>query len=151
MKIKTKYLNEVVIEEEKIIHFEQGIPGFQEEKNFALLDLPNNDLLQILQSIETKEIAFIVTNPHIFYPAYEFTLEDYVVDALHIEKEKDIAILTIMTIHEPFAKSTINLKAPIIINTRNKKGKQFILNDETFKMKAAISNSFNHKGGEAEC
>src|SRR5690625_1287919 len=130
MLIETKYFGEMEIDEEKIIHFETGLPGFVHEQQFVVLDLPGNELLQILQSVHTPELAFFVTNPHYFYGNYEFKLEEHVVEALRIKDEKDIVILSIMTIKEPFANSTINLKAPVIINWDQKCGKQFILNDD---------------------
>lgn len=139
MLVETKYLGELEVDEEKIIHFASGLPGFLDEKKFAVLDIPGNELLQILQSIQTPNLAFFVTNPHYFYESYEFKLDEHIIDALQITEEKEIVILSIMTIKDPFHTSTINLQAPIIINSKKKSGKQYILNDEKYTMKAKIS------------
>lgn len=139
MKIDTKYLGEVVIEQENIIRFEAGLPGFEEEVDFVLLDLEENDTFQILQSMRTSDLAFVVTNPHLYYPEYEFKLEQPVIDALKIESEKSIAILSVLTLKDPFKESTINLQAPIIINNDNKYAKQYILNNDQFNMRARIA------------
>ncbi|HLR42059.1 MAG TPA: flagellar assembly protein FliW [Pseudogracilibacillus sp.] len=139
MKIETKYLGEVVIEEENIIRFEAGLPGFDDEVDFVLLDLAENDAFQILQSVKTSNLAFVVTNPHLYYPEYEFTLEQPVIDALKIESEKSIAILSVLTLKDPFKESTINLQAPIIINNDTKYAKQYILNNDQFNMRARIT------------
>ena len=37
MKIDTKYFGEIEIDNDKIIHFENGIMGFEEYKDFTLL------------------------------------------------------------------------------------------------------------------
>ena len=37
MKIDTRYFGEVEIGEEKILHFEQGLFGFEEYKDFTIL------------------------------------------------------------------------------------------------------------------
>lgn len=139
MKINTKYFGEMDIDESKIIHFESGLPGFIDEKKFVILDIPGNSLMQVLQSVNTSELAFIVTNPHYFYEDYQFKLEEQIVDMLKIKQKQDIVIMSILTVQDPFKLSTINLKAPLIINWENKLGKQVILNDDTYSMKASIS------------
>lgn len=139
MYLETKYLGKMDIAADKIILFESGIPGFLEEKEFVLLDIPGQEIMQMLQSLHTPDVAFFITNPHHFYTDYTFTLDNSIVEALHIEKKEEIAILSIMTVREPIQASTINLKAPIIINNRTKLGKQLILNDGPYSMKATIA------------
>ncbi len=148
MLIETKYLGEQVVAEEKILSFPQGLPGFQDEKSFVLLDVPGNDVLQILQSLQTTALAFIVTNPHTIYQSYRFSLDEATMEVLQIEKESDIVILSIMTIQEPFSNSTINLKAPIIMNAKARLGKQIILNQDDYPLKAKITLPQNKESGE---
>lgn len=141
MKIQSKYLDELTIDQSKIIQFHSGIPGFLEETEFILLDLPGNTIFQTLQSINTSELAFIVTSPYDFYPDYEFKLNSQLLEKLEIKKKEEIVVLTIVTLVSPFKSSTINLKAPIIINSIRKLGKQHILNDENYPTKALITSS----------
>lgn len=148
MLIETKYFGKMEIEGDKVISFESGIPGFLHEKQFVLLDIPGNDLLQILQSLNGPDLAFFITNPHHFYRNYAFSLEDNVIEALQISSENDVAVLSIMTVKEPFQTSTINLQAPIIINNRTKLGKQIILKEEQFSMHASISLPHEEGGGK---
>lgn len=139
MLLDTKYLGEVEIDEEMIIHFESGIPGFQDEKEFAILDIPGNDLIQMMQSVKNSQLAFFITNPHYFYRDYAFSLDDHTIEVLDIKDEKEVVILAILTIADPFEESTINLQAPVIINSAKKMGKQYILTDEQHPLKAKIS------------
>lgn len=140
MKINTKYVGEVHIDETKIIHFESGLPGFKEETHFTLLDLPGelSSTFQTLQSIKTENLAFIVTSPYHFYQDYEFRLDEQLVEHLAIKSEKDVAVITIVTLKSPFEKSTVNLKAPVIINFNKKCGKQYILNNEKYKAQTPL-------------
>lgn len=139
MHIETKYVGKIEIDEQKVIHFETGLPGFKEENKFVLIDLPGNDVLQILQSVQTRELAFIVTAPHLFYKDYEFKLDEHIIESLKIKDERDVVVLSIMTIQDPFHSSTINLQAPLIINERNKLAKQYILSSDKYPVKAKIS------------
>lgn len=138
MKIQTKYLAEVEINQGQIIDFSSGIPGFIEETKFVLLDLPGNLVFHILQSIKTPDVAFVVTNPYHFYQDYVFELDENVKGNLAINNEKDVTVFSIVTLKDPFETSTLNLKAPLIINPTSKCGKQYILNDEAYSTITAI-------------
>jgi flagellar assembly factor FliW len=139
MRIQTKYLGEAEIELSQIINFAAGIPGFNDETEFILMEIPGNAGFQILQSITSAGTAFIVTNPHHIYPDYTFELDDNMLETLQIKSEKEVVVLTIVTIKKPFQKSTLNLKAPIIINPVSKRGKQYIINSDDYATKAAIA------------
>lgn len=148
MRIDTKYLGEMDIDKEKIIQFETGLPGFLEEKEFIILDIPGNDLLQLLQSLQTPNLAFFVANPHQFDQTYHFKLPDNIVESLDITSKEEVVILSILTVNDPFDKSTINLQAPIVINSEKKTAKQIILNDENYAMKTPIAFSNKEKRGD---
>ena len=139
MNIKTAYFGEVEIDPSKILNFEYGIPGFEEEKEFVLLPIEENDVFQVLQSIQTEGLAFSVTNPYAITTDYSFDLEEATVHALHIKEENEVAVFAIVSLKETLALSTINLKAPIVLNTTNNKAKQVILNKEEYTIRHLIS------------
>ncbi|WP_330218310.1 flagellar assembly protein FliW [Ornithinibacillus californiensis] len=146
LNIVTKYLGDITIEDGQVINFPSGIPGFLEEKEFVLLNIPGNPVFQFLQSIHSSDLAFIVTNPYHFYTDYTVKLDDSTIESLQIESEKDVLIATIVTLKEPFDASTINLKAPIIINQKKMLGKQFILNSDDYESKASIKPAVTREG-----
>jgi len=149
-KIATKYLGEIEIDNQQIIRFSSGLPGFIDELEFVILDIPGNKAFQTLQSVVTPELAFIVTNPHQYYVEYTFQLDEQVLEHLGIENEEDVVVLSIVTLKSPFKTSTLNLKAPIIINSTKKRGKQYILNQEAYLTKAPIvSPNMQHVEGES--
>lgn len=140
MKIKTKYLGDAQIDRTKIIYFKYGLPGFQDETAFVLLNLPGqlSTTFQTLQSVKTNDLAFIVVNPYQFFRNYEFQLDTQTIDQLQITSSKDVTVVSIVTVKKPFEKSTINLQAPIIINVQKMLGKQCILNDETYQTRTPL-------------
>ncbi|WP_047980833.1 flagellar assembly protein FliW [Ornithinibacillus contaminans] len=138
MIIQTKYLGDVTIEKDKIVKFAAGLPGFIEETEFVLLDIPGNPVFQFLQSVKTAQLAFVVANPYQFYKDYTFKLDDSTVAALEIASEDDVFVSTIVTLKDPFESSTINLRAPLIINQKKMLGKQFILNLDEYPSTASI-------------
>jgi flagellar assembly factor FliW len=133
MKIQTSYHGEILIEERVRLVFNKGIPGFGDETSFVLLPVLENPIFQVLQSTKTPEIAFIVSNPFHFFKEYDFTLDNGTLDQLGIQQERDVLVYTILTLKNPFEKSTANLQAPIVINQENNHGKQVILNHPDYK------------------
>ena len=138
MNIQTAFLGEVSIEETQIVNFEHGLPGFEEENQFIMIPLEDSSVYQVLQSIKTQQIAFITVNPFAF-TNYSFDLDESTVHSLGIKSEEDVAILSIVTVKEPFSDSTLNLKAPIVINTKSQKAKQTILENAEFPLRHPIT------------
>ncbi|MGE7769390.1 flagellar assembly protein FliW [Viridibacillus arvi] len=129
MQIHTKFLGTVDITEEQIIIFEKGIPGFEEITKYVLIPIQQDSPFATLQSIEEQEVGFIVTIPFAFKQDYAFDLAEEDTESLQITTDKDILTYSIVTLKDPFETSTINLLAPIIINTAKKIGKQIVLQD----------------------
>jgi flagellar assembly factor FliW len=135
LKIETVYFGEIEIKDESILTFESGIPGFEEEKKFTIIALPENPTFQILQSIQTKELGFVITVPYIFYKEYEFDLDESTIQQLEIKEPNDVTVYSIVTLQDTLQNSTLNLQAPVIVNVKNKKAKQMVLNDKRYKTK----------------
>lgn len=139
MNIQTKFLGEVTIEEKEIIHFANGLPGFENIKEFVILPLEKDSPFAILQSIEQYEIGFLVAFPFVFKSDYAFDLAEEDSEELKIESPNDLVTYTIVTLKEPFNSSTINLQAPVLINHKQKMAKQLVLQDvETYPLRFPI-------------
>ncbi|MFT9487244.1 flagellar assembly protein FliW [Tepidibacillus infernus] len=137
-KIETTRFGVLEYKEEDVIHFEKGIPGFEEEKQFILFQPDQENPLAFLQSIHTVNLAFVIANPFSFYPNYEFELDEQSIAELEIKDVNEVAVWGILSIPENFKKATMNLKAPIIINIKNKKAKQIILHETDYLTKTPL-------------
>ncbi len=129
MLIQTKFLGEVEIQEADIYTFEQGLPGFPDNKKFTILPLDADLPIAFLQSTEEAEVGFVIALPFAFKPDYAFDLSDEDKEQLQLEKVDDVLTYSILTLKETFTESTLNLLAPIVLNVQNRKGKQIVLND----------------------
>ncbi len=130
MNIQTKFLGEVTIQEQAIITFPEGIPGFQEEKQFALIPLNETSPFLVLQSIHTQKVGFMVATPYAFKKDYAFDLQQSDVEKLEIERAEDVLVYGILTLKDTLLQSTINLLAPIVINEKKQLAKQIVLPSE---------------------
>ncbi|MDR7073152.1 flagellar assembly protein FliW [Fictibacillus barbaricus] len=140
MILHTKFEEEIEIRESDIIHFEQGLPGFEEEKQFVLVPIEDT-LFSILQSVSTKELAFFTVNPFLFFKEYDFELTESVQEQLNINNESDVMVQVILTINDPFEKSTANLQAPVVINHKENLAKQVVLTDSRYQTRHALTES----------
>ncbi len=141
MQINTKFHGTVTIEKEQQWTFPKGLPGFEEEESFVLLPIEGNDFFQVLQSTTTASIAFIVANPYTIVKDYTFKIDDPTMELLNIQEEKEVMVLNVLTIKDPFEASTINLQAPLIFQVNNKKAKQMILNETNHSMRHPIEST----------
>ncbi|ADL42221.1 protein of unknown function DUF180 [Caldicellulosiruptor obsidiansis OB47] len=140
--VQSRVFGELEVNEENIITFEEGIPAFENLKKFVIVKEEDSPFLW-LQSIEDKDIAFVIINPFNIKPDYEFDISEEVLKKLEIKSEKDVAVFCIVVIPEDIKQTRVNLKAPIIINVNKRKGMQYLLDDERYPLKYYLFENSN--------
>ena len=141
MKLVTKHFGELNIDEDKIIEFPEGLPGFENEKEFIVINNEDEENpFQWLQSITNPNLAFVIVDPFSIFPDYDVIIPKSVQEKLKIESERDVAIYAIVVVPKDIRKMTVNLLGPIVINVREKIGKQVILDDARYSTKHYIFN-----------
>lgn len=135
MKLCTKYHGVREYEESDVITFNNGLPGFENLKKFIIFSMEENNIFSMLHSIENMEIGLVLVSPFYAMKDYEFKLEQHEIEELKIKDEADIIVLTTVCVNNDVKKITTNLKAPILINIKERIGKQLILDDEKYSIK----------------
>lgn len=131
MSLMTEILGEIEYDPEVVIRFEEGLYGFKEFQTFILINVEETELpFQWLQSTQDGELSFFVTSPFAFCETYDFEIPDDITKQMGIENLDDLLILSLVVLNEDLAETSINLKAPLIFNTKLKTGKQIILNED---------------------
>lgn len=126
MKIQTTLFGEMDINKTDIIHFEEGIPAFEKEKQFVIIPMEEKGPFYYMQSADNPELCLIIANPFIFFPDYEIDMKDEELAKLGTDAGENLAVYTIVTIPDEVKLITANLLAPIVINSESRKGIQFI-------------------------
>lgn len=116
------------------VFFKRGIPGVDHLRRFKLEEIKDNEKFTIISSLE-EQISFVAVSPFDFYSDYEIHLDEETIKELNIEDPKDVLVLNILTLGNSFNDSTVNLKAPIIINVKNNLGRQYIIQSDTYDTK----------------
>lgn len=138
MRIQTKFFGEIELNSDQRWVFPKGLPGFEDEKEFVLLPIEGNTMFQVLQSINTSNIALIVANPYVLVNDYSFEIDEPTIELLDVKQAEDIFVLGVLSLKDPFETSTINLQAPIIFQPTTKTAKQMIINDNAFAVRHVI-------------
>ncbi|WP_041587476.1 flagellar assembly protein FliW [Thermoanaerobacterium thermosaccharolyticum] len=138
MDIKTKNFGLVSYNEEDVLHFEEGIPGFEGLKSFILLSIEEFTPFKWLQSLDDTDIAFVIVDPKAIIKDYKVELDEETVKLLDIKDLNHILVFAIVVIPSEIEKMTANLKAPIIINAENNKGMQILLDNDDYMIKHPI-------------
>lgn len=134
MTVKTTRFGEIEIQQDKIIVFKQGIPGFEEETQFVIMPYEENSPFFLLQSVKTDFLAFLMTDPFKFFADYEFNIDDDNLLELGIEHTEEVAIFSMVTVRDANVRNmTANLVAPVVINMENNRGKQIVLEKSPYK------------------
>ena len=129
MKYQSTRFGEFEVTDNQILNCPDGLYGFEQETQFALLPFdPNIDSpLEWLQSLTAPELAFVVTDPIPFVPDYAVTLTAEDRRAIGLTEDEAFQIRIIVTVPEDYRKMTGNLLAPLVIHPRMNTGKQVVL------------------------
>lgn len=141
MRINTKIFGEVEIDDDKIICFEQGIVGFPELTQFALMHDAEKEQkggIRWLQSLQEPAFAMPVMDPLIVMPDYDPEVEDELLKPLGELDPNQMLVLVTLTVPSEIQKMSVNLRAPIIIHTESRKACQVIVEDDRYLVKYPI-------------
>lgn len=134
MKANTRLFGEIDIEDEKIITLEGGMIGFPFLQRFTLIFDEEKEKktasIMWLQSMDEQEVAFPVLHPNEIKPDYNPTVNDEMLAPLGELNDENTYVLVTVTAAADAKDATVNLKAPIVINTDTRKGCQIIVEDD---------------------
>lgn len=148
MEIQTKQMGVIQISEEQIIELSEGFYGFEEFHKYALIDSEQKPFIWI-QSLEDKNLAFIAIDPFIFRPDYELDISDDILTPIEVQSPKDLLVFALVTIPPSGEPITANLQGPLIINKKNKKALQAVMNDGKWKTKHDILKELENSRSES--
>ncbi len=137
MKLQTKNFGEIEVNENETIIFENGIPGFEDKTKFTLITNSDNQAFCWLQSLEDSSLAFVLLDVGSVMPEYNPQIESNNLNDIG-KIDNNLLIYNVVVIPEKAEEMSVNLKAPIVINTDSRKGKQVIVNNDEYAVKHYI-------------
>lgn len=136
MKIDSPRFGSLEVDSNKLIEFPAGLPGFEDCKQFTLIELADRpQAVAVLQSVDQPDLAFSVTTPDLLGLQYEFALSAEEESLLGNPRAEDVAVLLILRREADDelqrragdAALRANLTAPLVINGANRRGLQKVI------------------------
>jgi len=138
MQIDTIRFGLVEIDEAKLITFSDGIPGLEEYHKYSLLQFEESYPIIWLQSVEDSGICLPVLDTFSVLPDYVFDIDDADVKELRLDGPEVLHVISVLVIPDDIQRMTVNLAAPIMINTVTGKAKQIILAGSDYNVRAPV-------------
>jgi flagellar assembly factor FliW len=142
VELETRAFGKIAVNDDKIICFEHGILGFPDLKDFTLIfdeDKGSDSAIKWLQSLDEPGFAMPVMNPELVIQGYTPQFERELLEPLgdNLDSENILMLVTV-TVPKDLKKTTVNLKAPIIISIENLKAVQLICENEEYDIRYSI-------------
>lgn len=145
MQVETTRFGPIEINEDLIIQFPRGIPGFENLRRFIVIPVEGAENLHWLQAVDAPTVALLVIDPFRYFKGYSCDIPENDIEELDIKEQKEILLLTTVTIPRANpAEATANLVAPIVINTKINRAKQIILNNSPYTTRHRIFPDTKH-------
>lgn len=150
IQVKTTRFGEIEVRESDVIELHSGLIGFPELTKYVLLDHDKESPFKWLQSLQDGGIAFVLINPLLFNPEYTVEVSEGEVADLALAAEEDAVISVIVTMPSNPQNMTANLKAPLVFNLKNRKGKQLILNNPAYTTRHNVMEELKKRAAEID-
>jgi len=121
--VNTLHFGDMEVEPSHIFDFEGGMLGFEDLREFVLVSHEDYDPFKWLISIDNPDIGFPMLNPFFLDEGYKAGRD------IDLENEVVFCVVTLGGVGEIM---TANLKAPIIMNISQNKGRQIILTSDKY-------------------
>ncbi len=139
----TRQFGTVEYGEDAVIEFPDGLPAFESDKRFVLLERPETGPLLFLQSLVHPELCFLALPVECIDRHYRIDLGPEDRAALGMEPAADgvetgpllcLAVLTVRDNQPP----TANLMAPVVIHRLSRRGRQIIQYESAYSFEHVL-------------
>jgi len=130
---------------ETIFSFPNGIPAFEDIKQYVFLTNENVRPFMFMQALNTSNLSFVCIDSFMICPGYEVQIPESVVEFIKFDQPEDALILSFVTLKPEIEDITANLMSPIVINTKNLLGQQIIPEQSRFPVRYKIWESIEER------
>lgn len=128
MKYQTDHFGLLEIDADGILHFPDGIIGYEQHRHWVLLAEEGDNSVGWLQSLTDPALALSLVPPHRYVPNYVLRMDRREICSLPWSHQDNALIFVVVSEHD--GKLTANLQAPIVINLDRGFGRQVVVVDE---------------------
>lgn len=120
-----------------VLQFPAGLPGFDGQKQFMVVEKPEWTPIVFLQSLNTPELCFMAAPVEAVHPGYALDLTREDLERLGLDPSQppphDAGLLPLALLSAPeHGPLTANLLAPVVINWRARRAVQSVRADRRY-------------------
>ncbi len=138
MRIESERLGALDVDDASVITFPRGLIGLPGRKRFVILEFGEGIPLGWMQCVDDGAFGLPVSDPQIFRPEYRVEASSPDVSDLELESAEDAVILVVTTVGAGGDLMTGNLRAPLLVNTRNRIGQQIVLDGPDAELRVEV-------------
>jgi flagellar assembly factor FliW len=130
MLIETSRFGQLEVNPERLIVFDEGILGFPSQHEYALVQTGEGSGFYWLQSVCTKDLAFVVCDPRLFVADYQVPVKLEELECIGLTEASDAQVFIIVNKVDDLL--TGNLQGPLVVNVVSRKARQLVLSDKRY-------------------
>jgi flagellar assembly factor FliW len=128
MEIETTRFGRMTVDDERVINLPRGLLGFPNHTRYALIQTSEENYFFWLQSVDEPGLAFVVTDPSIFFKDYQVPIREETQAELELT---DVGFAQVFVICNKVDEwLTGNLLGPIVVNAQNRLASQVVLTEK---------------------
>jgi flagellar assembly factor FliW len=147
--IETKYFGTLPYGDTSVFDFPQGLPAYEDEKSFVLIEVPGHSPLLFLQSMARASLCFVAFPILAVDQGYELAIAPEDLEQLGFDVRRqpvlsdEVMVLALISSHGKFL-ATANLMAPVVLNVKTRRGLQAIRRDSRYSHAQPIGEQASH-------
>ena len=130
MIIHTSRFGQLEVDENRLIAFEEGILGFPNQQQYALIQTGEGSGFYWLQAVDTADLAFVVCDPRLFVADYQVPVKLDDLKTIDLADAGQAQVFVIVNKVNDLL--TGNFQGPLVINVVNRHGRQLVLSDKRY-------------------
>jgi|GEM_PF-139192 len=148
--IDVEPLGRIDVSSEVAFNFPTGVPGFPSSRRFVFVERKEFQPFVWMVALDQPGLAFVTIDPYQFFPRFRPRLSPEDLEAVNLSSQRRALLYAIVTVAANPTESTANLRAPVVLNTSQRVGRQAILASQEYSTREPLfgsSGSMQSSGG----
>jgi flagellar assembly factor FliW len=138
MVIESAMFGQLEVAEQFVFEFSRPMLGLEEYTHYALVRPDEKLPFAYLQAVQEPNVCLLVADPFVFRANYEFDLPEQEIQGLGEVTPEAVSVWVTVTATDSLENATMNLLAPIVINTDKRLARQIVLHDSNYETKTPL-------------
>ena len=130
MIIQTSRFGPLEVDETRYITFEQGVLGFPDATEYALVQTGEESAFYWLQSVDRPDLAFVVCDPRLFVTDYKAPVKAEDLAPIGVTDPEKAQVFII--VNKVDGLLTGNLQGPLVVNVQTRRARQLVLSEKRY-------------------